>query len=302
MFDVARDHLALYIGYTGLGQVALMRGKLDAVLDASEKAVGHAHRAGLPYHLLDWRASARVFGSTPVVDLLGWLDTQDARGVQNVDLRRYKSLALAMLGRFDEARAIMGRARADLADRGSLIRLAAFTCSICVDVGLMAGDSAAAVALGEEGCRMLDELGEGSFLSTGAGNLAQALYAADRLEEAAEWAGRAKELGASDDAATQMLWRQVRAKVHARCGQRDEAERLAREAVAISEDTDLLNEQAKVYADLGEVLSLVGRSDEAVAALEEALARYERKGNLVSTERTKKRIAEIRAKARTSGR
>ena len=57
--------------------------------------------------------------------------------------------------------------------------------------------------------------------------LAQALYALDRLEEADAWAGRAAELGASDDAFTQMLWRQVRAKVlaHARRARRGGAAR-----------------------------------------------------------------------------
>ena len=48
---------------------------------------------------------------------------------------------------------------------------------------------------------MLEELGEKSCLSVAAGNLAQALYALDRLDEAEAWAGRAAELGASDDAA-----------------------------------------------------------------------------------------------------
>ena len=37
-----------------------------------------------------------------------------------------------------------------------------------------------------------------------------------------------------------------------------------------------------MYADLAEVLLLGGKPDEAVAALEQALDRYERKGNLVS--------------------
>ena len=58
------------------------------------------------------------------------------------------------------------------------------------------------------------------------------------------------------------------------------AERLAREAVEICEKTNLLNDLASVYADLTEVL-FVGRTEGAVEALEQALARYERKENLV---------------------
>ena len=122
---------------------------------------------------------------------------------------------------------------------------------------------------------------------------AQALYALDRLEEADDWAGRAAELGAIDDAFTQMLWRQVRAKVLARRGQHAEADRLAREAVAVCADTDMLEAQGDVYADLAEVLLLGGKPDEAATALEDALERYERKGNLVSAGRARARLAEL---------
>src|SRR5207253_4388205 len=132
-----------------------------------------------------------------------------------------------------------------------------------VEIELLAGDPAAAAELGQEGCRLLEELGEQSQLSTAAGMLAQALYELDRLEEADAWAGRAAELGASDDAFTQMLWRQARAKVLARRGEHAEAERIAREAAAIGEDTDMLDAQGDTHADLAEVLLLAGRPDEA---------------------------------------
>jgi hypothetical protein len=107
------------------------------------------------------------------------------------------------------------------------------------------------------------------------------------------WAGRAVELGASDDAITQMLWRQVQSKVLARRGEVVEAERLAREAVTVSEGTDLLDPQGDVYADLAEVLRLVGSPNEAGVALRQALERYERKGNVVSTRHTQALLAEL---------
>ena len=90
---------------------------------------------------------------------------------------------------------------------------------------------------------------------------------------------------------TQMLSRQVRAKVLARRGEHAEAERLAREAVAIGEGTDALNWQGDANADLAEVLLLGGKAGEAAAALEQALDRYERKGNLVMARRTRDRLA-----------
>ena len=92
-----------------------------------------------------------------------------------------------------------------------------------------------------------------------------------------------------------MLWRHVRAKVLARRGEHAEAERLAREAVVICEATDVLGAQGDVYADLAEVLSLAGRPKDAAGALRQALGCYERKGNLVSTQRTRTRLAELQA-------
>jgi tetratricopeptide (TPR) repeat protein len=76
-------------------------------------------------------------------------------------------------------------------------------------------------------------------------------------------------------------------------GEHAEAEGLARQAVSICEETDMLNVQGNVFADLAEVLSLAGRPKEATEALEQALARYERKGNLVMAQRAQMRLAEL---------
>jgi hypothetical protein len=62
----------------------------------------------------------------------------------------------------------------------------------------------------------------------------------------------------------------------------------------------MLVQQGDTYADLGEVLLLGGKTDEAIAAIEQAVERYERKGNVVSTERAQARLAEIRSGAQTS--
>jgi class 3 adenylate cyclase len=293
VFEAARNDLALYIAYYALGQVAIMRAQMDAALDAYERAAAHARQAGLAHDFLGWRGTARLYGTTPVSELLAWLDEQEARGGPSRYLRRDRAHALAMLGRFDEARAILAAVRAELAELGGGIGLATALCMSSVDVELLAGNPAAAAELGEGGCKLLDELGEQSMLSTGAGGLAQALYALDRLDEAEDWAGRAAELGASDDALTQILWRQVRAKVLARRGEDAEAERLAREAVAVCEETDMLDAQGDAYADLAEVLLLAGKTGEAAAALARASERYERKGNRVSGQRAQARLAEL---------
>ena len=125
-------------------------------------------------------------------------------------------------------------------------------------------------------------------MSYAAATLGRALYALDRLDEADAWAGRAAEHGPR-----RMTWRQVRAKVLARRGGHAEAEQLAREAVALGEETDRLDGQGDAYSDLAEVLLLGGKRDDAAAAIEQALERYQRKENLVSAERTRARLDEL---------
>jgi class 3 adenylate cyclase/tetratricopeptide (TPR) repeat protein len=296
VFEAAGDDRALYIAYSGLGLAANMRAQMDAWRDADERAFVHAQRAGLTHHLEMGRAMARYFGTTPVSELLAWLDEEEARGVPAHFFRRHRALCLAMLGRIDRARELLAEVSDELRDRGGGMAVATAMGQDQVVVELLAGDFAAAAKYGEESCRLFDDLGEKAVLSTAAGRLAQALYALGRLDEADGWAVRASELGASDDAMTQMLWRQARAKVLARRGE-EEAERLAREAVAIGEETDMLDAQGDAYADLGEVLLLTGKPDEAVAALEQAVERYDRKENLVSSRRAQTRLAEIRAEA-----
>ena len=297
VFEGAGDDLALYIAYSALAEVAWVQGRMDARLEAYERAFTHARQAGhLPAGSLGERASCHFFGTTPVPELLSWLDENEPPAGRDQFLRAYRAGALAMLGRFDEARTILAEARAELAERGGGVLLANITAFESVDVERWAGNPAAAAEFGAEGFRLHEEQGELSFLSAAAGNLAQALYELDRLDEADAWAGRAAELGASDDAGKEMLWRQVRAKVLARRGEHAEAERLSREAVAIGEGTDYLNGQGDLYADLAELLLLAGRAEEAAEALKQALARYERKGNVVMAARTRSRLMPREAK------
>jgi class 3 adenylate cyclase/tetratricopeptide (TPR) repeat protein len=291
VFQAAGDDLALYIAYSALAEVAVT---WDAGLEATERAAAHARKAGhRPPGLVGIRAAGRFFGTTPAPELLAWLDEHEPQAGRDHFLRAYRAGALAMLGRFDEARAILAETRAELAERGGGILLANILAGESVWVELWAGDPAAAAEFGAEGCRLYEELGQQRFLSLAGGNMAQAFYALDRLDEADAWAGRAAELSASDDPWKAKRWRQVRAKVLARRGQHAEAERLAREAVAGSDETDSLDAQGDAYADLGEVLLLGGKSDEAAAALEQALERYERKGNVVPAQRVQARLADL---------
>ena len=294
VLQAAGDDLALYVAYDALSVVAETRAQMDVGLEAGEQALAHARRAGYqPPSVLGMRAAFRFFGTTPASELLVWLDENEPPTGSDHFLRAYRAGTLAMLGRFDEARRILAETRVELAERGAGVLLANVTAFESVWVELWAGDPAAAAEFAAEGFRLHEELGEQGFQPAAAGNLAQALYALDRLDEADAWAGRAAELGTNDDVRKEMLWRQIKAKLLARRGEHDEAERLAREAVAISDQTEMLDAQGDAYADLGEVLLLTAKHDQASVALEQAIERYERKENRVMAQRGLARLAEL---------
>ena len=169
-----------------------MRAQMDAALEASEQASVHARRAGhATAGALGARAAYRFFGTTPVSELLAWLDENEPRAGRDHFLRAYRAGALGMLGRFDEAREILAGSRAESAERGGGVLLANLTAYESVNLELWAGDPAAAAEFGAEGFRLHEALGEGLSLSMAAGSQAQALYALDRLDEADAWADRA---------------------------------------------------------------------------------------------------------------
>ena len=295
--EAAADDIALYIVHRARGSITFARARTDAALEAFDRAGAYARAADIQDELVGWQALSRLYGSTPVPTVLTWLDANEPREGRDYWLRAARATALAMLGRSGEARAILAGVREELAERGANVQLAVLTGIESANAELWAGKPAAAAELAAEGCRELEELGEQAFLSTAAAVHARALYELDRLDDAAAWARRAAELGASDDLFTQIPWRQTNAKVLGRRGQLAWAEQLAHEAVAIAEGTDYIDGQGDAYADLAVVLALARKPAEAAAALEQALERYERKGNLVSAQRTRDRLAELQPAA-----
>jgi tetratricopeptide (TPR) repeat protein len=162
-------------------------------------------------------------------------------------------------------------------------------------VEALAGDLAAAVAAGVIGCNALEQDGDLGVLSTYAAILARLLCQVGRLDEAELWAERGRVLGAEDDAMTQVLWRQAKALIAAQRGGTEEAVALARSAVAISLETDMLHEQGDAYADLAEVAALAGDATGAAEAYEQAVGRYRQKGNVVAAKRAQARLDDLKS-------
>jgi len=200
-----------------------------------------------------------------------------------------------MQGRFDEARALMGRGISILEELGMTVQAAASRGQGAVFVELLAGDLAEAERLARASVETLQAAGERSYLSTNAALLGDIAYRLGDDEEAERMAQLAQELGVEDDLSSQIQWRLVRAEVLARRGLHEEAEALAREAVAKAESTDFLHLRALSWRTLADVLLAAGRRPEAVEAAERAISLFEQKGITVEAERVRRLLAETGA-------
>ena len=298
-FEAAGDDAGLAAGWHAIAYAEHNLLRHQKKLEAAEQGLEHANRAGLVRlepELRWFQASAHAMGPTPVEDVLDWLDRHRQLEARTPIVVLYRAGAVAMLGRFDEARDLVAsfRARGDELGHGFW---AAASTQTAARIETLAGDLEAAERELRHGCGLWEAAGERGYLSTFAGDLAKTLAMLGRLDEAEDWADRSAELGGSDDVATQTLWQQAQARVHALRGQPAEAEHFAHEAISQMEDSDDTLFGPDAWVTLGEVLALGRKSDEAKTAFEEALGRYERKGNLVLADRTRRRLTELRTVA-----
>ena len=154
-------------------------------------------------------------------------------------------------------------------------------------VEMLADDPAAAEHLVRREYETLDRMGERTIRSTDAGYLAQALFALRRIDEAERFTRICREAAATEDLASQILWRSAQAKVLATKGQSEQAGALGREAVALGRTTDYVVMQADALMDLAEVGTLTGTRVDAVPLIEEAIHLYEAKGIVPAAERAR---------------
>jgi len=88
-----------------------------------------------------------------------------------------------------------------------------------------------------------------------------------------------------------MLVRQLKAKVLARRGDLEQAERLAREATELGDTVDMPAATGEAYEDLGEVLYLADKKADAERAVERAVEIYNAKGAVAMTDRARRMLA-----------
>jgi tetratricopeptide (TPR) repeat protein len=289
--------LARVLSVTGI--VRFWCGDAAAAVEELERAAVYARRTGevaQEVESLRWALTAAFFGPSPTSDVLARIEQLRllAPGDRRLDayLLRWSAAIEAMGGRFDAARDLIAEARMLADELGLEHDLAWGMADTAGKVELLAGDPTAAERELRPACEALERMGNWGALATLAPELADALFALGRDEEALRLTELAESVATPEDAAPKVGWRRVRAKLLARRAHLEEAERLAHEAVALAAGTDHLDLRADAIADLAEVLRLAGRPEESAAGLEQAIGLYEQKGNVAAAKRLRGSLGE----------
>jgi class 3 adenylate cyclase/tetratricopeptide (TPR) repeat protein len=290
----------------GLAEAWFLAANLEGWLGRSElaalshrKVTEYARRAGnrrltglsvgAPVMMQAWGCMPAPEGLSACEELLGEYEGTSIEP----PLRIARALYLSLLGEAEAAREENARGDELYRQFGNELFGAATRMSFA-EGELRAGRFEEAEAAARVGIERLERLGEQGFRSTMVGLLAEALCLQGRYVEADECAQMTADLAMEDDFDPRFRWRVVRARVLADRGDFDEAEKLAREAVEIVEQTDWYLHRGQALSSLGQVLELAGRADDAGAAYKRALGEFERKGALADVEATRRRIAALR--------
>jgi class 3 adenylate cyclase/tetratricopeptide (TPR) repeat protein len=289
-----------------LGKVHSDRGEQAAAAEALEHALELAQRAGdsgVEAWIRYWLLQAAVFGPAPCERVivraredLEWSRAHDNRALEGSTLGRMGEM-LARAGRVPEAQNAFAEARRLFDDLGLDVHVAYLAISTCA-VEPLTSDPAAAEAELRSALSFFERIGAKHIQATVLPMLAATLVQQDRPDEALALTERARSLSAPDDLDGQVKWRTAQARALAALGDVADGERLARGAVERAAASDTIVLHADALACLGDVLLAAEAPGEAVRAVEESIALYETKGDVVSAARcraTRDRLAEARS-------
>jgi len=290
MLEQTGDHVGLVDAFSALVSIANVRGQYEAWARAAEQAIHHTRLTGRPASILFGLGIALAQGPRRADEAILTFDAVAGETPPPSSLLDRAILA-AMLGRFDEAWPLAREASARLEEMGAdpVINEGSLA-----QIAMLAGDHEAAASRLRRLFGHLEQRYVRSAFSAFAVLLGRVLCELGRFDEAEPLAQIGRDQGVEEELQVQALWRQVQARVLAYRGECESAEALAREAIAIVEQTDGLNMAGDAYCDLADVLTAAGRTDEAAGALEQALECYERKKNLAMVAQVRPKLEKLR--------
>ena len=275
------------------GQLAWTAGHAAEAEAAWAAAADSAERAGSDrerFALVGWRAMAAAWGPTPIAEAIARCEAfralVSASPAAVASTLNPLALLHAMRGEHEVAGRLLDDANTILHELGGLN---AGVSHLEAHARLLAGRPELAEASLRADLATLRAMDAGNVLATSIAMLAQAVYAQGRVTEAGELCRTIDAHAVEDDATTRAIWHGVHAKVLAHEGRTDEAEALARRAIALLEPTDLLSHRGDAMLDLADVLETSGRGDDAARAFAVGIDLYERKGNAAAAARARDR-------------
>jgi len=265
-------------------------GQLDALLRARDYAIASGD---ILRQVSSWNevGGCMLFGPTPLAEIAGFLEDELAWAREH-DLPALEADALlagpyidARLGDFVTARVKLERSKAICRDLGIAYGL----CEAGMAGGeleVLAGDLRAAERELREVIDLAATMKAAHYVAVYQVRLARVLHEQGRHEEAGELLDDARPLQADVP-----WWKSGMARVLAARGELDQAVALAREAAEQESGDQDPTSLALTLVDLSEVLRAAGDRDGAEAALREAIALNERKGNVVAAQQCRARVA-----------
>jgi class 3 adenylate cyclase len=306
VFEALSDDRGLARAWRLAARVSWDQNHYDEAARQFAHALAHARRTEDEREeliALDFLLHAMYFGSAHVSEVRPQIEHFLAR-VGESSAPGFDALLLlaglyAVEGAAGESRRLFQRAKS-IGEELRLDLAPASTAIFAEEVGLLLGDAEFAEGELRAGYEFLEAIGERGVRSIIAVHLADALFRLDRMADAEHFADLSLELTPRDDIATQARGRAVKAKLLAAKGDYEAADHLAREAVGLSDDTDDLFMQGQVLMAQAEVFSLGGRDADAIPVLRQAVEVSERKGNVVTAQEARARLAGLHAGTQAS--
>ena len=292
----ADDDEALGICWWGIASDAWMRCRTMEAAHAAKEGVRCLERAGrfgLTDDLVWLIRSAYVFGPTPVAEAMTRVRALAATAGDSPLLQAGASSAiarlLAMEGDIDQARALQVASREIYVAAGMTVTAAS--------VGLhaswierRAGNPHAWEDVLRRSIATLDDLDERAYNSTLGVDLAECMYAQDRLDEAWDLCARTRAMSPPEDFINFIYADALEGCVLARRGLREEALTTLAHAMDLVETTDYAFTRADVRFYTADAHARLGNSAEAAAAARDALAILDAKGDLAMAARFRERL------------
>ena len=280
ILETAGDFAALADAWVWIGGFRFWLSDTSTAQAALERALVYSRQSGnrgAELNAQAWLAATFVDLTVPTDVAIGQQERllEAVKGEPRSEAEVLGSLACVYgyAGRFEDARWTITRCRATHADLGAVLDWAASAMQ-AGRIELLAGDPVAAEQELREGYDALLSLRQIGYLSTMTLFLADSLYAQGRYEEAEHLVDQASATALDDDLDDQVHLRMIGARLRARGGEMDVAERLAQEAADIA-PRGSARLRGEVLLTRAEVLILAGKVEAAAPALNEALDLFE---------------------------